>query len=72
MLVKSLQTKGVFACTCQIQIDLIECEFLATNGTQESFSNLLDPETDKRYLVEVPPGKNVFLNCKLRRMSASI
>lgn len=70
--IKSLQTKGIFGCLCQVEVHSIACEFLVTNGNQEQISSLLDAETGDRYLIESPVGKNVFWHHTLRRVNASI
>lgn len=66
--VLSLQTKGAFACCCNIQNHIIHCEMLATSGTQESEANLLDVETGKRYLVHLPTGANILWDYTMERV----
>ena len=66
--VSSLQTKGVFACCCNIQDHIIYCEMLATSGTQESVANLLDVETGKRYAVYLPAGANILWDYTMEKV----
>ena len=41
---------------------------LATSGTQESESNLLDVETGKRYAVHLPAGANILWDYTMERI----
>lgn len=66
--VASLQTKGVFACCCDVQDHIVHCEMLAVNGTHESEPNLLDVETGKRYLVRLPVGANILWDYTMERV----
>lgn len=66
--VASLQTKGVFACCCNIQDHTIHCEMLAINREQGSEANLLDAETGKRYLVRLPGGENILWDYTMERI----
>jgi hypothetical protein len=70
--VRSLQTKGVFCCYCDIFEAVISCELLATFGTQEELSSLLDPDTGVRYTAKIPPGKNILWSYTMERVNATI
>ncbi len=71
--IASLQTKGVFACCCNIADHAIYCEMVAVNGTQESEANLLDVETGKRYSVRLPAGAHILWDYTMERtMNAAI
>lgn len=66
--VASLQTRGVFACCCNVQNFTIYCEMLAVNGSQEIEANLLDAETGNRYLVRLPPDSQIFWDYTMERI----
>lgn len=66
--VASLQTKGVFACCCNVQDFTIHCEMLAVNGSQEIEANLLDSETGNRYLVRLPPDSQILWDYIMERI----
>lgn len=66
--VASLQTKGVFACCCNVEDRIIHCEMLAVSGTQESEANLLDVETGKRYSVRLPTGTHILWDYTMERV----
>lgn len=66
--VASLQTKGVFACCCNVQHLTIHCEMLAVNGSQEIEANLLDSETGNRYLVRLPPDSQILWDYIMERI----
>jgi hypothetical protein len=71
MKIRSLQTKGIFCCCCQIANGAIECELVATNGKQDEISSLLDPDSGNRYAVNLMPGANVFWNRRLEVVTIS-
>lgn len=66
--VASLQTKGVFACCCDIQDVTIYCEMLALDRIHEIEANLLDTETGSRYLVRLPPDSQIFWDYTMERI----
>jgi|GEM_PF-3912627 len=66
--VASLQTKGVFACCCNIHDYTIHCEMLAISGNQESEAKLLDVETGKRYPVRLPVGAHILWDYTMERI----
>lgn len=68
MKVPSLQTKGVFACCCNVQDHIIHCEMLAVSGTQKPEANLLDVETGNRYSVRLPAGANILWDYTVERI----
>ena len=70
--VRSLQTKGVFCCCCDVSDAVISCELLTTFGTQEEVSSLLDPDTGNRYAAKIPPGKNILWGYLMERVNATI
>ncbi|TAG98727.1 MAG: hypothetical protein EAZ18_00175 [Oscillatoriales cyanobacterium] len=71
-MIRSLQTKGIFACLCSVTNSAIFCELVATNGSQEPEISLLDVDTGDRYLVRSPSGKNVLWNYSMEKVDASI
>ncbi|MEG5173292.1 hypothetical protein [Microcoleus sp. B3-D7] len=64
----SLQTKGVFACCCNIHDRTIHCEMLAVSGNQEIEASLLDVETGKRYSVRLPAGAHILWDYTMERV----
>ncbi len=66
--VASLQTKGVFACCCNIQNFTIYCEMLALDRIHETEASLLDAETGNRYLVRLPPDSQIFWDYTMERI----
>lgn len=69
--IRSLQTKGIFCCCCEVSETAINCELLATSGTQEETSSLLDADTGNRYIAKIPQGKNILWVYTMERLDAT-
>lgn len=60
-----LQTKGVFCCHCLEKEGVLEIGILITNGQQINPVNVLNPDTQERFVLIVPDGQNLLFNLSL-------
>lgn len=60
-----LQTKGVFCCHCLEKGDILEIGILITNGQQNNSVNVLNPDTQERFVLTVPDGQNLLFNLSI-------
>lgn len=67
MLVRRLQTRGVFCCHCQISEQSIVVGILVSQGVTGEV-NLLDPETQAYYQTRIPPISKCEYNVTLPRI----
>lgn len=53
MLIKRLQSLGIFACHCTVASESIHCGILANKRVAGDYQ-LTDPETKQRYRIQLP------------------
>lgn len=62
-----LQTKGIFCCHCleNEKNKTLDIGILISNGQQINPVNIVNPETEERFIIIVPEGQNLLFNLSL-------